>query len=167
MSSFAERNREAIIRQLEGDSRLGSDKILSVAPVMRASVMMLVFSGIIGVIVVQYIIGFGGFQFAIGLIAGYAAYIAYLLATMGQPRMIGAMGVLTNKRVVLLGSKRVGIAGDWKHSDIETIKLLRKGNLLIMGKIAITPVGAKRLDFFLSNRGMGLHFMEQYEKLRK
>ena len=61
---------------------------------------------------------------------------------------------------------RVGIAGKWNLKEIENIELMRKGNILVMGKIAIKPVGADALRFFLSNRGMGLHFVERYQELR-
>ncbi len=167
MSSFAERNREAVIRQLQGDDRIGGDEVLSVAPVMRVSIMMLVISGILGVMVFQVVLGSGGIQFGLGLAVGYGAYVGYLLATMGHPKLVGAMAVLTNKRVLLLGSKKIGVAGDWEHRDLETIELNRKGNFLVMGRITIVPTDGQRLRFFLSNRRMGMHFMETYGGLRK
>ena len=166
MSSIADRNRERFIQQIQADSRLEGGKVLGAAALMRVSIMMLVLAGIVGAIGSQIIFGEGGLQFGLGLLAGYAAYVAYVLATMGQPRVIGAMGVLTNKKVVLLGSRRAGMIGDWKLTEIEDIELLRKGNLLIMGKIAIKPKGEDRLVFFLSNRRMGHHFVEQYRDLR-
>ena len=49
---------------------------------------------------------------------------------------------------------------------IEDIELLRKGNLLIMGKIAIKPKAGEPTRFFLSNRGMGRHLVEQYQGMR-
>lgn len=166
MSSFADRNREAVIRQLQNDARIGNDEILSVAPLMRVSVMMLVVSGIVGVLLFQILFGFGGVQFAVGLILGYAAYIVIILRTMGSPRVIGAMGVLTNRRLLLLGSKRVGIAAEWELSDLEGIELNRKGNLLVMGKIRVVPRDGDGVRFYLSNRGMGVHFVDTYQNLR-
>ena len=164
MSSFSERNRAAVINQLEGDKRIGNDKILSVAPLMRVSVMLLVASGIVGVLVFQILFGFGGLQFAIGLILGYVGYVVIALRTMGSPRVIGAMAVLTNRRLLLLGSKKVGIAGEWNLSDIDDVELNRKGNLLMMGKITIIPKGGDPMRFYLSNRGMGVHFMDSYRE---
>ncbi len=165
MSSFSDRNRAAVISQLEDDKRIGNDKILSVTPLMRVSVMLLVASGIIGVLVFQILFGFGGIQFAAGLILGYAAYVVIALRTMGEPRVIGAMAVLTNRRLLLLGSKKVGIAAEWNLSDLDDIELNRKGNLLMMGKITIRAKGENPMRFYLSNRGMGVHFMDSYRGL--
>lgn len=166
MSSFSDRNREAVISQLQSDERIGNDTILSVTPLMRVSVMVLVVSGIVGVLIFQMIFGFGGFQFAAGLLLGYAAYVIVALRTMGKPRVVGAMGVLTNRRLLLLGSKRVGIAGEWRLSDLEDIELTRKGNLLVMGKIKVIPEEGNAMRFYLSNRGMGVHFMDTYQALQ-
>ena len=166
MSSFADRNREAVINQLKDDKRIGGDKIRSVVPLMRVSVMLLVISGIVGVLVFQILFGFGGLQFGIGLILGYAGYVVVALRTMGKPRVIGAMGVLTNRRLLLLGSKRVGIAAEWDLSDLETIELNRRGNLLMMGKITVVPKGDSPMRFYISNRGMGGHFMDTYGELQ-
>jgi hypothetical protein len=166
MSSFADRNREAMINQLKSDERIGNDQILSVAPMMRVSVMLLVVSGIIGVFVFQIIFGVGGLQFGAGLLLGYASYVVVALRTMGKPRVIGAMGVLTNRRLLLLGSKKVGIAAEWKLADLEDIELNRRGNLLVMGKIAIVPKDGNVLRFYLSNRRMGAHFMDAYRELQ-
>ncbi|MDJ0665355.1 MAG: hypothetical protein QNJ75_12455 [Acidimicrobiia bacterium] len=166
MSSFADRNREAVINQLQNDERIGTDTILSVAPLMRVSVMLLVISGIVGVLVFQILFGFGGLQFGIGLVLGYVAYVLIALRTMGAPRVIGAMGVLTDRRLMLLGSKRVGIAGEWSLSDLDSIELTRKGNLLVMGKIMVVPKEGKAMGFYLSNRGMGVHFMDAYRELQ-
>lgn len=166
MSSFADRNREAVINQLQDDERIGGDTILSVAPLMRVSVMLLVISGIVGVLVFQIIFGFGGLQFGIGLVLGYVAYVLVALRTMGTPRVIGAMGVLTDRRLMLLGSKRVGIAGEWNLSDLDSIELTRRGNLLVMGKIKVVPREDNAMNFYLSNRGMGVHFMDAYRELQ-
>ena len=127
---------------------------------------MLVLSGIIGVILFQFLFGYGGLQFGIGLILGYAAYIVIILRTMGSPRVIGAMAVLTNRRLLLLGSKRVGIAAEWQLSDLDGIELNRKGNLLVMGKITVVPSGGEPLRFYLSNRSMGAHFIDSYRELQ-
>jgi hypothetical protein len=166
MASFADRSRQAYIEQLQKDPRIGEDTITSIVPVMRVSVMMLVFAGLIGVVGVQAWLGFGGFQFLLGMAVGYLAYGAYVLGTMEPPRFIGAMAVLTERRLLLLGSKRVGVAAEWELSAIEEITQLRKGNLLIVGKIAIKPTGSDPLRFFASNPAMGRHFMEQYRKQR-
>ena len=166
MSSFADRNREAVINQLQNDERIGDDTILSVAPLMRVSVMLLVISGIVGVLIFQILFGFGGLQFGIGLILGYVAYVLVALRTMGTPRVIGAMGVLTNRRLLLLGSKRVGIAGEWNLGDLEAIELTRRGNLLVMGKIRVVPKEGNRIGFYLSNRRMGVHCMDAYRELQ-
>jgi hypothetical protein len=166
MSSFADRNRERFLTQIQGDIRLEGGKALAAAALMRVSIMMLIVAGIIGAVGAQILFGEGGLQFGLGLVVGYIAYVAFVLTTMGPPRIIGAMAVLTNKKVVLLGSRRTGMIGDWKHNEIESIELLRKGNIIIMGKIAIYPVDGDRIVFFLSNRRMGHHFIEQYQQLR-
>jgi len=85
---------------------------------------------------------------------------------MGKPRIVGAMGVLTNRRLLLLGSKKVGIAAEWNLTDLEDIELNRKGNLLVMGKIAIVPKDGNVLRFYLSNRRMGAHFMDAHGELQ-
>ena len=167
MSSFAERNREAVTRQLQNDDRIGGDKILSVAPLLRVSVMMLIICGIIGVVVFQTIFGYGGLQFGIGLVLGYAAYVVYMLATMGPPKMLGGMAALTDKRVILLGSKRSGKFAEWDLKDLESIQLTRRGNLLVMGKITIVPRDGDPIRFFLSNRIMGLHLFEAYSGMKR
>ena len=123
---------------------------------------MLVLSGILGAFIAQILFGAGGLQFGGGLFVGYAVYVLYQIRTMGQPRVIGAMAVLTNRRLLLLGSRKVGVAEEWKLSDIEAIDLLRKGNLLVMGKIVIRPKGRDGIKFYLSNRQMGQHFIDTY-----
>ena len=133
---------------------------------MRLSVMMLVISGILGVFAFQAAFGLGGIQFGIGLLLGYAAYVLIILRTMGPPRIIGAMAVLTNRRLLLLGSRRVGVAGEWRLSDLADIELNRKGNLLVMGKITLIPREGDAMRFFLSNRAMGRHFMDAYQELQ-
>ncbi len=42
-----------------------------------------------------------------------------------------------------------------------------KGNILVMGKLAINPKNEDRKVFFISNRRMGRHLVEQYEALRR
>ena len=166
MASFAERNRERVIQQFESDPRIGKGKVLSVAPLIRGSFVMLVLSGVVGAIAAQLIFGNGGFQFIAGLVVGYAAYVLYKMRTMRSPRMIGAMAVLTRDKLLLLGSRRVGVAAEWRTKNIERIDLLRRGNLLIMGKIAIKPVDEDGVVFFLSNRSMGIHLVESFGELR-
>lgn len=166
MASFAERNRERVIQQFESDPRIGKAKVLSVAPLIRGSFVMLVFSGVVGAIAAQVFLGNGGLQFIAGLIVGYAAYILYKMRTMRPPRFVGAMAVLTKSKLLLLGSRRVGVVAEWPVKDLESIEVLRRGNLLVMGKIAIKPAGEERIVFFLSNRSMGNHFVDAFNEMR-
>ena len=156
-----------MLQQLQGDPRIGKDKVLSAAALIRGSFVMLVLSGILGAFLGQMVLGTGGLQFGVGLFAGYAAYITYLLVRMKPPRVIGVMAVLTNKRLLLLGSRKVGIAAEWKLSDLEGIDVLRKGNILVMGKILIRPKDGDDLLFFLSNRKMGHHLIDAFNQIHK
>lgn len=167
MTSFADRNRERLMEQLERDPRLKKAKVLSAAPMIRGSVVAMMISGIVGALIFQLIFGTSGFPFAAGLIVGYGGYIAYKLYTMGEPRVIAVMAALTRDKLVLLGSKRVGIAAEWDRKNIESIDLLRAGNLLVMGKIAIRPAGEEPIIFFLSNRKIGRHLVETFNERRK
>ena len=166
MSSFAERSRNMLIEQLTNDPRVGGEKVISAAALMRGSFVMLVLSGILGAFVVQIIFDAGGLQFGIGLGLGYLAYIALFYYRSERPRFIAAMATLTDKRFLLLGSKRVGIAGDWKLSEVEDLKLIRKGNIFMMGKVGLHVVGEERRRvFFIANRKMGYHLVESYDEL--
>ena len=167
MSSLSDRRRERLIQQLDGDSRLGKTKVLSAVPMIRGSFVMLVMSGVVAAIVAQVVFGNGGLQFGIGLFVGYAAYIAYLLITMGAPRVIGAMAVLTKNKLVLLGTRRVGVVAEWQRKDIDDIDVLRNGNMLVMGKIRIRPKGEDGMVFYLSNRDLGRHFIDTYREGRR
>jgi hypothetical protein len=167
MSSFADRSRERLMQQLDGDPRLEKAKVLSATPLIRGSVVMLMISGIVGALILQVIFGSGGFPFAIGLVLGYTAYIVFKLYTMGPPKVIAVMAALTRNKLILLGSRRVGIAAEWDRKSIEDIDLLRRGNLFIMGKIAIRVSGEKPVKFFLSNRKIGQHFVDTFHKSRK
>ena len=166
MASFAERSREAYIRQIQDKPQIGNDNVLSAVPLMRMNMIMLLVAGIVGALAVQTLLGFGSLQFPLGLAVGYVAYFAYVLGTMEQPRFLGAMGVLTDKRIILLGSRRVGVAGEWSLSHIEDVEQQRKGNLFIAGKILIKPIDGNPYRFFVSNPAMGTHFVEQYRQLR-
>ncbi len=127
---------------------------------------MLVFAGVIGAVVAQMVLGTGGVQFGLGLLAGYAAYAGYKLWTMSPPKIIGAMAVLTKKKLVLVGSRKVGIAAEWPLQELEDIEVKRRGNLLVMGKIVVKPVGKDGIAFFLSNRSMGNHLIDAYAEIR-
>ena len=167
MSSIADRNRDLLIERLQGDARLGGGKVLAAATLMRVSIFMLIGAGVLGAIVGQLIFGEGWVQFVVGVAVGYFAYYQFITRTMGPPRVIGVMAVLTDARVVLLGSKKAGVVGDWALDEVESIDLIRKGNLLIMGKVAITPVGGDRSSFFMSNRKMGREFVAKFQELRR
>jgi hypothetical protein len=167
MSSIADRNRERLIKQLDGDPRIGKDKVLSAVPMIRGSFVMLVLWGVVAAMLAQIGFGTGGLQFGIGLFIGYAAYVIYLLVTMGPPRVIGAMAVLTKNKLVLLGTRRAGIVAEWPRKNIEAIDVLRRGNLLTMGKIRILPSGEDGILFYLSNRQLGRHFVETFDKGRR
>ena len=110
---------------------------------------------------------FQPFEFGAGLALGYLAYFAYLAATMSEPRMIGAMAVLTKKRVLLLGSRKKGVVGDYPVAEIESLEMVRKGNILVMGKLAITPADGETLTFMTTNRHMARDFVAQFEEMRR
>lgn len=156
-----------MLQQLQSDTRIGKDKVLSAAALIRGSFVMLVLSGIVGAFIAQIVLGNGGLQFGVGLFVGYAAYIAYLLMRMKPPRVIGVMAVLTNRRLLLLGSKKVGVAAEWQLNQLEAIDVLRKGNLLVMGKIMIRPKDGDDLLFYLSNRKMGHHLVDTFNQTHK
>lgn len=164
---MADRNREMFIKRLQDDPRLGGDKVIAAAALMRISVVMLMSSGVIGLIFAQLVFGEGAAQFAGGLVFGYLAYLAYLWKTLKEPRVIGVVAVLTNKKITLLGSRKAGIVGEWKHQDIESVELIRKGNIMMMGKVALTPVGDEPITFLASNRRLGRDFVTQFQDLRR
>jgi hypothetical protein len=167
MSSFADRNRELLIERVQGDPRLGGAKVRAATTLMRISLFALIFSGIVGALLAQIAFGEGGLQFGAGLFLGYLAYGIYLYLRMGEPRVVGVMAALTNKKVVLLGSRRAGIIAEYAIAEIENLEILRKGNLLIMGKLALTPAGGERAIFFTTNRRMATSFVEEYEEIRR
>ena len=154
-----------IIEQLTNDPRIGGEKVVSAAALMRGSFVMLVASGIVGAFLGQIVLGSGGLQFGIGLVVGYVAYILFFWFRMEAPKFIGAMGALTEKRFMLLGSRRVGVAGEWSLKEIDDIELLRKGNIFVMGKLGLNVKGEDRRVFFIANRKMGRHLVESYKEL--
>lgn len=164
---MAERNREVMIERLQGDPRLGGAKVVAAMPLMRVSIFVAVFSGVIGAIVFQLVLGQGGLQFGLGMVAGYLTYWAYLMRTMGEPRVLGVMAVLTTQKLILLGSRRKGIVGEYEIPNLESLNLLRKGNLLVMGKLVITPVDGDRLVFMTTNKGVTAGFVAEFEELRR
>ena len=127
---------------------------------------MTVLAGILGVIFAQLLFGEGGLQFGIGMAGGYAAYFGYLALKMTEPRVIGAMAALTDSKVVLLGSRKAGIIGEWQLRKLERLEMTRKGNLFIMGKLAITPVGGETMTFLTTNRRLAQSFVEGYHEAR-
>lgn len=164
---MTDRNRESLIKRIQGDPRIGGDKIITAAALMRISVVTLMASGVIGLVVAQLVFGEGTVPFAGGLVLGYLTYLAYLWKTMKEPRVIGVMAVLTNKRVILLGSRKAGMVGDWNHQDIESLELTRKGNIMMMGKVVLIPVGGEPITFLTSNRRLGRDFVTQFQDLRR
>ncbi|MCP3997816.1 MAG: hypothetical protein GY722_22550 [bacterium] len=166
MSRFAEQTRERIVKQLQGDPRLSGETVLAGATLTRISFFILGASGVAGFIFMLAFFGSGGLQLAIGLLLGYAAYIAFLLYVKGGPRVLGLFGVLTKRKLVLLGSSRAGVIKEWKLKQIESMELLRKGNLIVMGKLAIKPSQEEQMVFFVSNKGLGIHLVEKYQELR-
>ena len=140
---------------------------MAATPLMRVSIFTTVFAGIIGAIVFQMIFGQGGLQFGVGMVAGYLAYFGYLMRTMGEPRVIGVMAVLTPKKVVLLGSRRAGIVGEYDIADIESLEMVRKGNILIMGKLALSPSTGDKVTFMTSNRQIAAGFVAEFEEIRR
>lgn len=166
MRRFSDRARERLIAQLQDDPRLGGDDVLSATPLTRASFLMLGLSGILGFVFVVSFFGSGSGQLILGLFLGYAVYVLYVLYVKPGPRLIGLFAVLTTKRVVLLGSSRTGEIENWKHNELESIELRRKGNLLIMGKLAFMPRKGETMVFFVSNQPLGRHFAAEWQRLR-
>ena len=166
MSSIADRNRELLIQRIEGDPRLNGEKVIAAAALMRVSIIVTVIAGIAGAVAAQAAFGPGGLQFLIGLALGYLAYFGYLAATMGEPRVIGAMAALTPTRVVLLGSRKVGLVGDYPLKDIARLEVIRKGNLFVMGKLAMTTSEGKEITFWTTNRRMAQDFVARFEEMR-
>jgi hypothetical protein len=166
MSSIADRNRELLIQRVEHDPRLDGEEVIAVAAVMRISILVTVAAGIIGALVMQVVFGEGVLQFGLGLALGYLAYFGYLAATMDEPRIIGAMAVLTKTRFVLLGSRKRGLVAEYPVRQIESIDMLRKGNIFIMGKMAIKPQGEAPLTFMTTNRRMALDLVTKFEEMR-
>lgn len=166
MSSIADRNRELLIQRVENDPRLDGEKVIAVAAVMRISILVTVAAGIIGALLLQVVFGEGVLQFGLGLALGYIAYFAYLAARMDEPRIVGAMAALTEKRLVLLGSRKKGVVAEYAVSQIESIEMLRKGNMFVMGKMAIKPQGEEPLTFMTTNRRMALDLVTKFEEMR-
>ncbi len=163
---MADRNRELLIQRLESDPRLNGEKVIAASALMRVSIIVTVFAGIVGAVAAQAAFGPGGLQFIIGLALGYLAYFGYLAATMGEPRVIGAMAALTPSRVVLLGSRKAGLVGDYPLQDLTRLEMTRKGNLFVMGKLAMTnPEGD--ITFWTTNRRMAQDFVARFEEMRQ
>jgi hypothetical protein len=165
MSSISDRNRRLLIERLQGDPRLGGAEVRAATALMRISIVVTVVVGILGAIFAQVIFGEGGIQFAVGMAIGYGAYFGYLAATMKEPRVIGAMAALTDKKVLLLGSRKAGIVAEWKVSELENVEMIRTGNLFMMGKIAIAPKSGETLTFFTSNRRLAVDFVDRYREI--
>jgi len=165
MASFADRNRELVIARLEANPHLEGAKVRAAAALMRVSIFALIAAGVIGAIAGQLAFGEGGLQFGIGMVAGYAVYFGYRFRTMGEPRVIGGVAALTDRKLILIGSRKSGVVGEYNISDIESLEMLRRGNLLIMGKIGLTPVGGDRVTFFSTNRRMGDDLVEQFNEI--
>ncbi|MEA2001765.1 MAG: hypothetical protein U9N84_07775 [Actinomycetota bacterium] len=165
MSPISDRNRQLIITRIEGDPRLDGAKVHAAAPLMRMSIFATVAVAIAGAIIAQVIFGEGTVQFALGMGAGYAGYFIYLFATMGEPRVIGVMAALTDTKVILLGSRRAGIVGEYRFQELDSLSMPRKGNLLRMSKIVIKPVGSDGIKFLGSNRRQATIFVEEYQRV--
>ena len=105
---------------------MGGVRVRAATALMRVSLFALIFSGIVGALLAQIAFGEGGLQFGAGLFIGYLAYGIYLYATMGEPRVFGVMAALTNKKVVLLGSRRAGIIAEYAIDEIEQLQILRR-----------------------------------------
>ena len=166
MSSFADRNRQLLIERLEGDPRLRGAKVHAAVAIMRISIFVTLIAGIVGALFMQVFFGPGGLQFGVGMAIGYGAYFGYLFATMSEPRVIGAMAALTNDKVILVGSRKAGIVAEWRIKQLETLKMVRKGNLFVMGKMVIKPKNGTTATFFTTNRRLALDFVARYEEMR-
>lgn len=156
-----------MIKRLHGDPRLGGAEVVAATPLMRVSIFAAVFAGVAGAILSQFLLGQGGLQFGLGMIAGYAAYFVYLMRTMGEPRVVGVMAALTPKKVILLGSRKAGIVAEYDIADLESLQILRKGNLLMMGKLAINQTDGEQITFMSTNRGVTAAFVAEFEELRR
>ena len=167
MGSIADRNRDLLIQRIESDPRLEGAKVLAAAALMRVSVFVSVAAGVVGALAAQAAFGAGGFQFAAGLVAGYLVYFLYLWRTMKEPRVIGAMSALTAQKLLLLGSRKAGIVAEYALAELEDLRMLRKGNLLFMGKLEVRPAGAEPITFMTANRRMAMHLVAEFEKIRK
>lgn len=165
MASIADRNRELLIQRLQNDPRLSGADVLAAAALMRISVVALVAAGLVGALGGQLVFGEGGIQFGLGLALGYVAYFGYRYRTMGEPRVIGIMAALTDKQIVLLGSRKKGIVGKYNNREIKSLEVLRKGNLLMMGKIGLTPADGEQIIFLSTNRRMGNDLVERFNSL--
>jgi len=165
MSSIGERNRKQLLARVEGDPRLGGARVRAATALMRISIFATVVAAVSGAIVTQSIFGEGTAQFAVGMGAGYVGYFVFLFATMTKPRVLGAMAVLTDNKVVLLGSRKIGVVAEYEFDELQSIEMTRKGNLLRLGKLAIAPVDGERTTFFTSNRRQAADFVEQFEQL--
>ena len=165
MASFADRNRDLMIARLENDPRLDGAKVKGATTLMRVSIIALVIAGVVGAVIGQLLLGEGGIQFLLGLAVGYAAYSGYQYFTMGEPRILGVMAALTDKKLLLLGSRKRGIVAEYNIRQIESLQVLRKGNLLMMGKIGLTPVGGEQIVFISTNRRMGNDFVAAFDRL--
>ncbi len=165
MSPIGDRNRQLLVTRIEGDPRLEGAKVHAATALMRISVFGTVAVAIAGAIIAQLIFGEGTVQFAVGMGVGYLGYFAYLFATMGEPRVIGVMAALTDTNIVLLGSRKAGVVGDYPFEKLESFGMLRKGSLFRMSKIAIKPVGADQITFLASNRRQAATFVEEYQRV--
>jgi hypothetical protein len=165
MSPIGDRNRQLLVNRIEGDPRLEGAKVHAATALMRISIFATVAIAIAGAIIAQAVFGEGTVQFAAGMGAGYIGYFVYLFATMGEPRVIGVMAALTDTKVVLLGSRKVGVVAEYRFEELEKFGLLRKGNLFKMSKIAIKPVGGDQVTFLASNRRQAAIFVEEYQRL--
>lgn len=155
------------MQRIQSDPRLKGEEVISATALMRVSIVVTVVAGIVGAIALQAILGPGGLQFGIGLALGYGAYFAYLFATMGEPRIIGAMAALTPTRVILLGSRKVGVVADYPVQEITKLEMIRKGNMFITGKMAITTPEGQDLTFWTTNRRMAQDFAARFEEMRQ
>ena len=156
-----------MIERVQGDPRLEGARVHAATALMRVSIAMTVASGIIGVILAQLLFGEGGVQFGLGMALGYAAYFGYLALRMDEPRIIGAMAALTDKKLVLIGSRKKGIVAEWKLSQLESVEMSRRGNIFVMGKMQITPRQKEPLTFLTTNRRMALDFVERFNEIRR
>lgn len=154
-----------MIQRVESDPRLEGATAKAAITMMTFSFSVMVLVGVLGAFVAQVIFGEGGVQFVVGMAAGYAAYSAYLALTMKKPRVVGVTAALTDKKLILLGSRRAGVVGEWKFRELDDVELVRKGNFFIMGKLAIRPSNGDALIFFTPNRRMVQDFVAVYQQI--